>query len=167
MADGTQRICLPSVKRRNLKIASLALYGVALTAFASDGNRFLTSIEHERADVRWVKTGLVKADFNGDGKLDAAAVGYSKQGIVLAVGIAHDGWQIQYLEFGIGQDQSAICATPARLSGVPLSCSAQVGTLPGCIASPRASGLVIKGGDCDPINVYWNHDTHHPAWWRN
>jgi hypothetical protein len=61
-----------------------------------------------------------------------------------------------------------ICAAPARLSVAPLSCDQDGGEkLPGCVASPHTSGLTIDDNQCDPINLYWDHDQRRLAWWRN
>jgi hypothetical protein len=25
----------------------------------------------------------------------------------------------------------------------------------------------LSGGECDPIHIYWNHNTRRLEWWRN
>jgi hypothetical protein len=151
-----------------LSIAVLAWTGgVAVTAFAFGGENFLARITQERMDIQWDPRSLVKGDFDDDRKVDEALVGYSKNGLVLAIHMADGASKIQYLEFGIGQEQAAICAVPAHLSSVPLSCATEVGKLPGCVAAPQTSGLILEGGDCDPINLYWDHVSHRLTWWRN
>jgi hypothetical protein len=159
------------MKRGALTIALLAVASTAAVgATASEGVSFLAELSRARPDVRWDASTFVAGDFDGDGKSDAAAVGYAKAGIVLAVGM-HKGstrFRIQYLDFAVSAaKQAAICATPAHLSGFPLSCASDGAPLPGCVESPHASALTLFGGECDPINLYWNHHRGSIDWWRN
>jgi len=142
----------------------------ALAAEAPVGKGLLATLRAARPEVRWDASTLVVADLNGDGSPDAAAVGYSKNGIVLAVGVSSGKGTltIQYLDFSISASiEAAICGAPAHLSAVPLSCNSDGDTLPGCREASTTAGLFLSGGDCDPINLYWNYDEHHIAWWRN
>jgi hypothetical protein len=65
--------------------------------------------------------------------------------------------------------QDAICAAPAHLEAVPLSCDIEGNSLPGCRESHGVSGLALSdhNGECDPINLFWDHNEHRMAWWRN
>ena len=158
------------MKRRTVTLAFVvAMGGLALAALASGRDDFMAALLRARSDVRWDRSTLVEGDFKGDGIVDAAIVGYSNSGLVLAVGTAAKPSKIQYLNFGINAgEQAAICAAPARLLVVPLSCEQDdVGKLPGCVASPHASGLTIDDNQCDPINLYWDHDQRRLTWWRN
>jgi hypothetical protein len=142
----------------------------ALAAEAPVGKGLLATLRTARPEVRWDASTLVVADLNGDGRPDAAAVGYSKSGIVLAVGVSNGkgALTIQYLDFPISASiQAAICGAPAHLSAVPLSCSSDGNTLPGCREASNTAGLSLSGGACDPINLYWNYDEHRIVWWRN
>jgi len=125
-----------------------------------------------RPDVRWDSSTIVAADFDADGKDDFAVVGYVSGGLILAIQSSYDvkPTNFQYLSFGIGgAQQDAICVAPAKLSAVPLLCDSEGNALPGCRASRGTSGLTLSdhNDDCDPINLYWDHDHHRMAWWRN
>jgi hypothetical protein len=155
--------------RRALIVAAVIMTAGAVLAAASPfGRDFIAALQKDRPDIRWDRATLVEKDFDGDGALDAALIGYSKAGVVLAVRLDGIKQPIQYLEFRTGQSQDGVCATPVKLVAYPLSCEQDGGgQLPGCVGSPHASALSIDDEACDPVNVYWNRDQHHMTWWRN
>jgi hypothetical protein len=115
-----------------------------------------------------MQVSIVEGDLSGNGERDTAVVGYDKTGIVLAVGMGAKAQPIQYLNFPIDRTaQAAVCAIPVSLAVVPLSCDSDGAKLPGCVASSHASGLAINDSECDPINLYWDHEKGRLAWWRN
>jgi hypothetical protein len=148
---------------------------VSCACFASDSPelvRVLARIRTERPSVKWDAKSTVSGDFDSSGHPEFAVLGYEGKGIVLAIGrISGTGAVLtQYLPFDVSAaSQAAICALPARLRAVPLVCSAQTedDLLPGCRVHPSAAALSLEGGDCDPINLYWDHDHDQMAWWRN
>jgi hypothetical protein len=128
----------------------------------------MAALLRDQPNIRWDPSTLVEADLNGDGHPDTAAIGYENNGIVLAVSMGGKAQHIQYIKFPIDRGiQAAVCATPVRLAVVPLSCEPDGAKLHGCAASSHAMGLTIDDSACDPINLYWDHDTGRLAWWRN
>ena len=127
-------------------------------------------IAKTRPDVRWDRTTMVSGDFNDDGKQDYAMVGYKDDGVVLAIRAtsAHGGrLQTQYLRYGIGPSiQAAICKAPAKLKIEKQFCSPADEQLPGCKESLIAKSLLLIGGECDPIHLYWDHNENRMGWWR-
>ena len=149
-------------------LALLLTLGIASTLAAGTPtkDKFLAALDMARTGVRWDPTTMVSRDFDGDGQADSAVIGYVGHGIVLAVR-ASSVKAPQFLDFGINaSEQAAICAAPAHLKTLELSCDIDGEKLPGCRDSQRAWGLNLSGGECDAINLYWNHDEHHLSWWR-
>jgi hypothetical protein len=150
-------------------LATLTLScALVVAAVAASGNSdFLSALGRARPNVRWDVSTLIEASLSGDGRQYIAVVGYGNGGIVLAIGTRADSKPIQYLPFAVGQSQAGVCATPVKLSVVPLSCESDSTALPGCVASTHAEGLTIDDSHCDPINLYWDKDHGRLAWWRN
>ena len=106
---------------------------------------------------------------DGDQRQDAAIIGTHQQKIFVAVVIATstEKPKVQVLEFGIGTHSTdSICELPARLEVEPLECSPLDDPLPGCKPSAKTVSLVLYGGECDPINFYWDHENKMMRWWR-
>lgn len=119
--------------------------------------------------VTWASASIVRGDFNGDGERDAAIVGTHQKRVFVAVLLSAESrkTKIEVLSFGIGTHSTdSICELPAKLSVKPLECSPLDDPLPGCGPSPKAASLVLYGGECDPINFYWDHQKNKLAWWR-
>ena len=119
--------------------------------------------------VAWDSTSVVHGNFNGDGKQDAAILGTHQQRVFVAVVLASSAkkQRANVLSFGIGTHSTdSICELPAKLVVEPLECSPLDDPLPGCKASPKARSLVLYGGECDPINFYWDHKKNKLVWWR-
>lgn len=156
------------MKRRARFLATVALScGVVIAAVAASGSDFLAALDRARPNVHWDASTFVEANLSGDGHPYLAVIGYDSGGIILAVGTRANSNPIQYLPFAVGQSQAGVCATPVKLSVVPLSCDQDGVSLPGCIASPHTAGLTIDDNECDPINLYWDRDHGRLAWWRN
>lgn len=119
--------------------------------------------------VAWDSASVVHGDYNSDGKQDAAILGTHQQRVFVAVVLASSAknQKADVLSFGIGTHSTdSICELPAKLVVGPLECSPLDDMLPGCKASPKAASLMLYGGDCDPINFYWDHQKNQLAWWR-
>lgn len=119
--------------------------------------------------VAWDDKSIVRGDFNGDQRQDAAIIGTHQQKIFVAVVIATSTKKpkVKVLEFGIGTHSTdSICELPARLEVEPLECSPLDDPLPGCKPSAKIVSLVLYGGECDPINFYWDHENKMMRWWR-
>ncbi len=149
----------------------LVVSGVGSASDSPELTRFLARIRTEHPSIKWDAKSTVFGDFDASGRPEFAVLGYEGKGIVLAIGrLSGTGTVLtQYLRFAVSAaSQAAICALPARLKAVPLVCAAQTeDVLPGCRAHPAASALNLEGGDCDPINLYWDHDHDQMVWWRN
>ena len=97
-------------------------------------------------------------------------VGYKGKVLVLAVraSSAQDrAYRNDFQNFGIGPSiQAAICEAPAKLRVGEQFCRPMDEPLPGCRESKIARSLNLSGGDCDSINLFWNHETNRMQWWR-
>jgi hypothetical protein len=110
----------------------------------------------------------VRGDFNGDGIADFASLAQHPDEVTIIVHFGGVHHAPQSIKFGVGQAQDAVCSLPATLKVVPLSCITDGGTkLSGCMESKGAKGLTLSDGECDAINIYWDHQTNRLAWWRN
>jgi hypothetical protein len=107
----------------------------------------------------------VRADFDGDGRIDEARL-IEKQGYVSVVVARAGSPKPQILQFGVNAGASgSICSLPAKLSIEPHDCDTEEGPLPGCEPNARATNLVLTGGDCDAIRMYWSIHDKKLAWW--
>lgn len=153
-----------------LRLAVLTSLLPPMAAIADIGSALVASAAKANAPtVAWDDKSIVRGDFNGDGRQDAAIIGTHQRKIFVAVVIATSSKKpkTQVLEFGIGtRSTDSICEVPARLEVEPLECSPLDGPLPGCRPSPKAVSLVLYGGECDPINFYWHHAKNIMRWWR-
>lgn len=155
--------------RRHAIFLVAVVAGSAAVAASLSADGLLKKLHTVRSDVSWDRNSAVVQDFDGDGGDDVAALGYVRDGVVLAIVTSSTKGEIpQILTFGVnGRDQAAICGPlPARLETYPLSCDADGAMLSGCIESPSTSGLTLSGGDCDSVHLYWNHDEKRMSWWR-
>jgi hypothetical protein len=126
------------------------------------------SAKNERPSVTWEQSSLVTVILDGKSN-GAALLGYGGGKIYVAVfrDPALPKSKPHILEFGVGADQqAAVCAVPARLEVEKLLCNPMSDALPGCRPSQNAQHIVVHGGKCDPIVIYWDHKTDGLAWWR-
>ena len=145
---------------------SLLLSPAALADLGA--SQVIQVVKRIQSTVAWDSTSIVRGDFNGDGRQGAAILGIYQQRVFVAVVLyAPRKLKAEILALGIGTHSAdSICELPAKLVVEPLECSPLVGPLPGCRPSSKAVGLVLFGGECDPINFYWNHQSNKLAWWR-
>jgi len=110
----------------------------------------------------------VRADLVGNGALSNVTLVQSRRAVTVVVHSAHSQAAAQTLTFGVSASrQDAVCGLPANIKVVPLSCRSEAGPLPGCVQSKGAQAVVLSGGECDPIYIYWDHAAGRPSWWRN
>jgi len=113
---------------------------------------------------------VVAADLACDGKLDRAVLTQGKDSVTVRVRFAKRSRTPQSISFPVGSTQAAICALPASIEEESLDFDpgddGGVGPLKGFLRSKTCKGLVLGGGDCDPIHLYWDRDSHHVRWWR-
>jgi hypothetical protein len=128
----------------------------------------LRSLSVARPDVNWDPKSALSADFDCDGSVDEAflgrAAGKAFVGVVLA---ADKGPEI--LEFGVGGiPQDAICQEHVTLAIESLNYdpAKDIGKIDGFRRSRHCKGLLLSGGECDPIDLYWNFKTNYLGWWR-
>jgi hypothetical protein len=151
-------------------LQSLFLLSLPIGAHADVGSSQVAQTAKLSAPrVAWDSASVVHGDFNGDGKQDAAILGIHQQRVFVAVVLASSAkaQKANVLSFGVGiHSTDSICELPAKLVVEPLECSPLDGPLPGCKVSLKAASLVLYGGECDPINFYWDHQNNKLAWWR-
>jgi hypothetical protein len=108
---------------------------------------------------------IVRADFDGDGRIDRARLVQAEDHVLVVVSRAGS-LKPQILQFGVNAATTgSICSLPATLQLEAHDCITEEGPLPGCQPNVRASNLVLTGGDCDAIRMYWNFADHRLAWW--
>lgn len=141
---------------------------VALPSICSAADNFVAKLARVHSEIKWDKSSLISADFNGDKITDSAVLGYKHDQVVIAISMGHmKNGKAQLLPFSIGAGiQAAICALPATLGTEPLACTADDSPLPGCKEFAGAQGLFLSGGECDSVHLYWNHRSKRMEWWR-
>ena len=111
---------------------------------------------------------VVKADLVGTGAIATVTLVQSKRAVTVAVHPARPHVVAKTLTFGVSASrQDAVCGLPASIKVVPLCCGSEAGSLPGCVQSKSAQAVVLSGGECDPIYIYWDHANGRLSWWRN
>ena len=146
---------------------ALLLPSVALADFGT--SQIIQAVKRIQPIVAWDSTSIVRGDFNGDGRRDAAIVGIHQQRVFVGVVLSTSPRKLktEVLAFGIGTHSTdSICELPVKLTVEPLECLPLDVPLPGCRPSSKAASLVLLGGECDPINFYWDHQNNKLTWWR-
>jgi len=128
----------------------------------------LRQLSSARPDIRWdPKSGLI-ADFDCDGSPDVAFLGRTEGKVFVGL-VRAASTKPEILEFAVDPAvQAAICNEPAKLAleSLDYDPTEAVGRIDGFVRSRRCKGLVLSGGDCDEIHLFWNHKTHRLGWWR-
>jgi hypothetical protein len=128
----------------------------------------LQLLSASRPDVKWDAKTALGADFDCDGSLDEAFLGRAAGKVYVGL-VRAAVKQPEILEFGVDPSaQAAICQEPAKLEieSLDYDPTEAVGKIDGFRRSRRCKGLVLSGGECDPIHIFWNHRINHLAWWR-
>lgn len=115
----------------------------------------------------------VSADINCDGETDQIRLLYPEGENQVKVEVTLGGDQgVSALRFGLSDStrQNALCGAVADLEVVrgDADALAQIlGEVPrGYQTGEQCSDLVLRGGECDSINLYWDHSRRHLNWWR-
>jgi hypothetical protein len=130
----------------------------------------LQELRRDFPDVQWQTRQTRVLDLRGVGRQDRVYLGYQGSDGVLAI----------YLDGGPGQSPrrlmrpfgispsvaDGVCAKPVKLEVMPASCERDEGPIAGCTPNPRAKEIVVIGGDCDTLSVFWNPNTKSLDWWR-
>ena len=111
----------------------------------------------------------ISGDIDCNGKADKAEILQTKEMVWLLV--KSDDGKLNVLSFGLGnsKSQSSLCGKIASLSKNSLTDISSMfeGENPeGYAPSKSCIGLELAAGECDPINVYWNHKKNTLSWWR-
>lgn len=110
---------------------------------------------------------LVRTDLNGDGAPETVELVQTRGSVSLKVRPGNSTAPAQALDFGVDPArQDAICGLPAKLDVVSLVCAPMDEPLAGCKPGNGAKALLLSGGECDAIHLYWDHDAGKLAWWR-
>ena len=121
-----------------------------------------------RPDVEW-SLHAVSGDVDCDGDIDHARLGHSKGQVHVGI-IASSAESPQVLDFTVStMRQAAVCSDDAELDVESLDYDPEesVGELEGFVRSTKCIGLVLAGGGCDSIHMYWNTITAEVNWWRH
>ena len=141
--------------------ATLALYGQG----KNEGLQAQQKLSAAMPAVRWIAKSVVVGDIACDRRADRAYLGRASGKIYVGLVRASTG-QPEILEFGIDPSrQDGICALPAKLALESLDYD--LNEVKGFERSRICKGLVLTGGDCDPVHLFWNHVTKRLKWWRN
>ncbi len=126
----------------------------------------------EAAEIKWDSEPVYSIDIDCDGQLENVELGFIAKDFIVKVKPSASNTPSS-LQFGLGQAvrQDAICslkptfqASVAYTEEEHMEIFGQV--LNGYKYSSKCSDLVIKGGECDPITIYFNHETNELGWWR-
>ncbi len=122
-------------------------------------------------EVDWDSGSKKLADIDCDGKLDEVIVGYLDKTFQLKVIPSSSNVPLK-LEFALGNsfNQAALCGTIVSIKTYQTdseSIKEEFGEIfEGYQSSPGCFDINLSGGDCDSINVFWNHKTKGLNWWR-
>lgn len=118
--------------------------------------------------VQWdAKSGL-RADLDCDGRADQAFLGRNAGRIYVGV-VRAAATKPEILDFAVDAGvQQAICAEPAKLvvESLDYDPTEAVGPIDGFRRSRTCKGLMLSGGDCDAVHLFWNHTLKRTDWWR-
>ncbi len=141
----------------------------ASAALAADEASLLGDLRARYPAFGWSDARIVRGDLNRDGTPDTVALGVSagKVAIVLLL----SGKDPKLTEVPVdNRKQFGICpgAGPniafRPQSEAPLNALGQ--TPPGYQICAKCIEIVVTGGDCDPLQFYWDTKSNKLAWWR-
>ena len=122
-------------------------------------------------EIKWEQESTVSADIDCDGVQDSAIVGYIEADVVIKLNLGRKVDESS-MRFGLGNAgrQDSLCGTKATLTARQSNAeevAEALGDLPeGYMSKEGCFDLNLRGGECDSINVFWNHQTNELNWWR-
>ena len=123
----------------------------------------------QHPEFAWSNTASETTDFDGDGTQDFLTLGTSDVGAAIAV-VAGSPPRAYVLAFGTtGSEQLGTCGVPTGFvvhAKQPPDPRAYVDLPAGYSACPECPALTVGAGECDPLHVFWNHETNSLGWWR-
>jgi hypothetical protein len=156
-------------------LIAVALLGSALGQAAeaqprsSNKQEALRLLLASRPDIKWDLKSALNADIDCDRAPDKIFLGRAAGKIYVGV-VRAAIKEPEILEFRVGfHAQDGICQEPAKLGieSLDYDPADEIGELDGFRRSRRCKGLLLSGGECDPIHLYWNYNVKHMGWWRH
>jgi hypothetical protein len=141
-------------------VRSIFLIGILFTALTISAN-----------EIDWDSDSKKLTDIDCDGIPDEVIVGYSDTTFQLKVTPSSSNVPLK-LEFALGNsfNQAALCGTTVFIKTYQTnseSIKEEFGEVfEGYQSAAGCFDINLSGGDCDSINVFWNHKTKGLNWWR-
>ena len=139
---------------------TIFLAGVVIANFAA----FADEIEWDTGSRRF-------ADIDCDEISDEIIIGYVDSGFQVKVTPGSNS-SPSMLNFGLGNatEQTGLCGSTVQIRLYQTdsdSLKEEFGEVfEGYQAKPGCFDINLTGGECDSINVFWNHNTKGLNWWR-
>ena len=121
-------------------------------------------------EVKRYDAALARLDIDCDGHEDVAQLEYFSNRAVLSVSLSRVE-ERQSLQIPMVNDPEwleACGGSPLLTSeATDYDVSRKFGSNPpGFIVSQSCKGLTVLGDECNPVHVFWNHDSSTIDWWR-
>jgi hypothetical protein len=135
-------------------------------------SQIFTKLKKSNIQVAWEGSKVVTLDLDGKGKKSYAMVGVAGNKVYVAIipGPINKKNQVDVIEFAIDPTlQKAICGLPAILETESLDFKPEdngLDQLEDFVPSKKARGLLLSGGGCDPVHMYWSKKKRKIMWWR-
>jgi hypothetical protein len=141
----------------------------ASSAQATSDAALLKDLVARYPGFSWSATRLVKGDLNRDGKLDNAALGIGTRKVALALLLNGKNPVLTEIAAEAGK-QFGICLGAEPKITIQLQSEAPLNALgetpQGYEICAKCIEIVVSGGDCDPLQFYWNTKSKKLVWWR-
>lgn len=115
---------------------------------------------------------VYEVDIDCDGKAESFYIRYVENDFIIETTLTSD-HSNQSLRFGLAQParHDAICGRNINISHYPsdaaLKKEFESNGYSGYKYGEQCFDLTIRGGECDSINIFYNHKNKALAWWRN
>ncbi len=123
------------------------------------------------SEYKWDDGSKKVADIDCDGKLDEMLVGYKETTFQIRV-FPSSTMAPAALEFSLDQPgrQAALCGSKVTIrlyESDSESIKEEFGEVfKGYQSKPGCFDINLYGGECDSINIFWNHESKALTWWR-